>query len=362
MYLILLLSLVFLLSSCTKTDEPEIRQENAEGFPIAWEIVTMDEYQGVPYGTKALIEDYNDLRDACTILETHDAEKIGLFGSYTSGGNNTVVFDDVDLWWWDKENGNPYPDAIGDRSQWNYEGEDVYWETEADYVFKAYFPKSLVNLQPGSGSNRILTVYDSQVSQYDFLVAHKEMTAGSENPVRLLFRHALAAIKFNFQFINEGVTDRLTACWLENVQPNGLYTSSTLNFEDSIIWPKSTANPVGVPMYYWKPVAPLQMTSAGIATAYSTPASSADGNIYTQNDGWLLVIPQPTSGPETLQLCFRTVTGADVVYRTGLPALELQPGKRYTYLVKVSSTRIELHLTIADWNERDSSYEIDFNK
>ena len=52
----------------------------------------------------------------------------------------------------------------------------------------------------------------------------------------------------------------------------------------------------------------------------------------------------------------------DVVYRAGIPAVELLPGNRYTYLVKISSTQIELTLTIADWNERDSSYEIDFNK
>ena len=103
------------------------------------------------------------------------------------------------------------------------------------------------------------------------------------------------------------------------------------------------------------------ITSTGIATAYNSSAAEGSGQVYTGNNGWLLVIPQ-VIGPETVQLCFKTRTGGDVVYRATIPATELQPGKRYTYLVKISSTQIELKLAIADWNERDSSYEIDFNQ
>lgn len=354
---LLLLSLVVLSVSCTK--EPG---QETEKYPICWDVATMDGYQGLPHDTKALIDDYASLRNACTLVETHDAEKIGLFGSYTLDGVSMPAFEDVSLWWWNKENGNPYDDVTGSPSMWNYEGDDVYWVDGADYVFKAYFPKSLVTLQPGSNSSRLFTVYDSQSSQYDLLVAHKALTATREHPVILNFMHALAALKFNFQFQSEGVTDQITECWLENVQPNGFYTSSTLNFTDSILWPASTADPVGAAMYYWKPVNPLYVTSSAVATAYSSYADDSNGNLYTGNHGWLMVIPQTISGPESLQLCFRTRTGGDVVYRAGIPAVELLPGNRYTYLVKISSTQIELTLTIADWNERDSSYEIDFNK
>jgi len=355
----LMLFVAACLLSCTKEHGPE---ETVTGDPICWDVITMNEYQDVRYGTKALIEDYDDLRNACTILETHPAEKIGIFGSYTSAEDSGDAFTDTELWWWEKENGNPYPDAAGSASMWNYEGENVHWVNDADYVFKAYFPKSQVVLQPGSNSGKLLAVYDSQTSQYDLMVAHKALKAGSENPVLMIFKHAIAALKFEFQFINAGVSDNLIACWLENAQPNGFYTSSTLNFTEDISWPKSTADPVGTPMYYWQPVNPLPVTSSAAATAYNSMAAADNGSIYTGNNGWLLVIPQTTAGPESLQLCFKTTTGGDVVYRTGLPAMDIQPGKRHTFLVKISSTRIELKLSIADWNERDSSYEIDFNK
>jgi hypothetical protein len=57
-----------------------------------------------------------------------------------------------------------------------------------------------------------------------------------------------------------------------------------------------------------------------------------------------------------------TATGGNTVYSIDLPAFDFKAGHRYTYHVKLTSTGIELSLTIADWNERKSSYEIDFNE
>lgn len=349
------------LFSCTKEDSVNSSgEEMQDKVPIEWNIYTVDNNDNQPH-TRALLEGYTDLRDLCTATESAPAEKIGLFGTYELEGSEVSVFDNADLWWWEKENGNPFNDVIGDKSHWNYDGDERYWVDGATYSFRAYFPKSKVTLEPGSGSHNLLAVYDSQLSQYDLLVASKSLPARSENPVLLQFEHALAAIRFTFKFADEDVTDNLTACWLENVKEEGFYTSSTINFAGSVLWPKSTANPVGSQMYYWYPSDPLQITGQSSVTAYSTAATVVNGSQYTHNDGWLLVIPQKCPGPETLQLCFRTSTGADVVYRVGLPAVELLSGNRYTFNVKISSTEIELKLKIADWNERDSSYEIDFN-
>ena len=38
---------------------------------------------------------------------------------------------------------------------------------------------------------------------------------------------------------------------------------------------------------------------------------------------------------------------------------EYQPGKRYTYTVKITEADVELTITAADWNVRDSSYDIE---
>ena len=347
-----------LISSCSKVVIDN--NHSGESLPdiIAWR-VTAD---GLDPATRALIEDYTDLRDACTALENQEAEKIGLLGNYTKEGQTKVVFDNIDLWWWEKEDGNPFKDDYGDDSYWNYSGEDVYWTDNVDYTFKAYFPKSKVELQPGSGANKLLVVYDTEVSQYDLLVAHKAMRSKSENPVNLILNNALAALQFDFRCVEQGVTDQLLSCWLENVSANGFYTSSTLNFEENVVWPQSTPNPIGTPFYYWEPNSPLDIRSDKAAVAYATPTLESKGNIYANNSGWVLIIPQSSQNAGTVKLCFKTSTGGSAVYSINLPAYEFKAGYRYTYHVKITSTGIDLSLTIADWNERKSSYEIDFNE
>lgn len=348
----LLLLSITLLSACS--NQEEVPQPKAEADLIRWSVQSVDDGTN---NSRALIDNYENLRGSCTANESRAAETIGLFGTYILNGATETVFNDRNLWWWAKENGNPYNDQLGNRSYWNYDDEDEEWVDNATYTFRAYYPKSQVTLEPGSGTSQLLSVYDTQKSQFDLMVAYKRLVSKGENPVTLPFKHALAALKFNFLFKDSDVTDQLEACWLENTQENGFYSSSTLNHgaEGNIGWPASTAQPVGEPIYYWQPAEPLTIHSTAV-TAYSTTAT--EGALYTENDGWLLIIPQDCS---TLQLCFKTSTGGDEVYRAKLPATTYEAGKRYTYQIRITATQIELLLTIADWNERKSSHEIDFN-
>ena len=361
---VLLLSLFTLFASCTKgsiSSEDNGLYETAEDM-IAWNISSVDDFQENGLKTKGLVYEYKDLRNACSQSELYNNEKIGIFGSYVLDGKTESVFENTPLWWWEKENGNSFNDVLGNQSFWNYDGENKFWVNDADYIFRAYFPMSKITLQPGSGAARFLIVYDTQVSQYDMMVASRSIKSKEENPVQLLFRHTLAAVSFDFQFTSAGVSDKLTACWLENMNPDGFYSSSTLNYETSINWPQSTSVPVGDRIYYWEPNTPLDITSGSAAKVYNSYAVSADkGSLYTENDGWLLVIPQTTKGPESLKLCFTTAMGGNEVYRVGLPAATLEPGNRYTYHIKISSTSIDVNLSIKEWNERKSSYDIDFN-
>lgn len=357
----IIICLTLLSGSCSKGVIDRQPSAGSLDDMIGWKVTTESISEGLSPATRALIEDYDDLRRACTALEGQEAEKIGLLGKYTLDGLSEVVFDNTDLWWWEKEEGNPYSDYLGDDSYWNYPGEDVYWTSNADYTFKAYFPKSKVALQPGSGADKMLVVYDTEISQYDLLVAHKAMLAKSENPVQLVMKNALSALSFDFQFVENGVSDELLCCWLENKTDNGLYTSSTLNYEDEIVWPHSTPHPAASPFYYWQPEEPLEIRSNYASVAYSTPATEANGSIYTDNSGWLLIIPQSSLNDGIAKLCFKTTTGGSTIYSIDLPAFDFKAGHRYRYHVKMTSTGIELSLTIADWNERKSSYEIDFN-
>lgn len=354
---------IMLVCSCSKViSDADVPSSGNDRSLIGWNVAVEDSLDRSPHATKALIESYNDLKEACTELENHEAEKIGLMGNFISEGEKEVAFDNVDLWWWIKEDGNPFQDYLGDDSNWNYSGDNVSWRDGADYTFKAYFPKSKVELQPGSDADKLLIVYDTQISQFNILVAHKVLKAKAENPVSLILKNALSAIGFDFQFVDDQVTDRLISCWLENQTDDGFYTSSTLNFSDEIIWPKSTPVPAGMPMYYWEPDSPVEITGTDVVKAYSAPASSGNGSIYTDNSGWVLVIPQSNQEAGSLKLCFKTSTGGDAVYSINLPAYDYKAGYRYRYHVKMTSTGIELGLTIADWNERKSSYEIDFNE
>lgn len=355
---------VMIMGSCSKGHLNNGDDSWGESIPqpIGWSVSAYNPVDASAPATRALVDDYSNLRDACTKFEYQEPEKIGLLGKYNLDGTSKVVFDNVDLWWWEKEDGNPYLESDGGNSFWNYSGEDVHWTDKANYIFKAYFPKSKVELQPGSGADKLLVVYDTEISQYDFLVAHRQLGAKEENPIKLDMQHALAALKFDFQFVEEGVSDKLICCWIENHRADGFYTSSTLNYTNNIVWPKSTATPVGTQIYYWEPFAPLPITGSKATDAYSTTAPIGKGSIYAQNSGWILVIPQASDYAGSIKLCFKTETGGNVIYKADLPAYEFEAGFRYNYHIKMTSTEVKVGLSIAAWNELKSSHEIDFNK
>ena len=87
----------------------------------------------------------------------------------------------------------------------------------------------------------------------------------------------------------------------------------------------------------------------------------------------MLILPQ--ASPGSLKFCFTTQSGGDAVFTVTIPQVteridngdgtftestEYLPGKRYTYTVSISKTDLELTLTVADWNERESSHSIIF--
>ena len=120
-----------LLSSCSKVVTDDHLGESMSDI-IGWKVTATTLADGSGPATRALIEDYTDLRDACTEFENQEAEKIGLLGNYIKDGQTKVAFDNVDLWWWEKEDGNPFKDDYGADSYWNYSGDDVYWTDNVD--------------------------------------------------------------------------------------------------------------------------------------------------------------------------------------------------------------------------------------
>ena len=117
------------------------------------------------------------------------------------------------------------------------------------------------------------------------------------------------------------------------------------------------------------------------AVAYDcTKDTTAEGELFTQNGGWLLILPQESSG--NLQLCFQTEHGGkstvfrvDIpkntttqLYDNGVPRVDeagnpvygWRAGKRYSYTVRIQRSDLQVLLAVADWNMRYSSTQIEF--
>ena len=121
----------------------------------------------------------------------------------------------------------------------------------------------------------------------------------------------------------------------------------------------------GTPFYQWENGEGLLITTDNMATVYTTGS-------YADNNGWLLIIPQESDG--TVNLCFQTKSGGDVVHRVRLPLKTgvdksgdtaengtwFAPARRYAYSLLITPTAVDVTLGIAGWNELESSYDITF--
>ena len=123
----------------------------------------------------------------------------------------------------------------------------------------------------------------------------------------------------------------------------------------------------GTPFYQWIDTEGISITTSteNMATAYTT-------GDYADNEGWLLIIPQESDG--TVNICFQTQNGGDVVHRVPLPLYTgttnigmpydygtwFVPARRYTYNLVITPTTVKVTLGIADWNELESSFDITF--
>ena len=222
--------------------------------------------------------------------------------------------------------------------------------------------------------------------QEDLLLAYNYVNTTDpqvdlNQPVALRFSHGLAAVRFLVKATYSN-TDYLTSCWLQNADSRDFATSGILAYgsetdEESISWINGYNPPVTERIYYWKNSG--VEFSADPTAGTSTPAmaytrtGTSEGELFAQNNGWVLILPQQSSG--NLQFCFTTQSGEEGVYRVSIPKVterikasdgsvvestEYLPGKRYTYTISITETNLILDLTVADWNERESSHSIVF--
>lgn len=391
-----------LMVGCNQTEDGIIDSPSEPTTtPIGWSVLPIQSMQG----SRALISSDGDLQSACA---NGKGESIGIWGDYDltiNGVKQTIegFLDDVKLVYYGVGGTEDTPTG------WDYIAEDQFWELGGQYRFRAYYPQTAIHQNVISSSNATTFVIDYNTThmQEDLLVAYQPINTmqwNLSNPVPLKFRHALAGVRFQFQF-EEGLneTDKLTSCWLQNTENCDFTSVGMLAYgtedpnngnqynPDWLDWHESYNSPATERMYYWKSkdgvVYQRENDKNTPATAYT--GVSTEGGNFLNNNGYLFIIPQQSDG--TVQLCFTTYEGGDAIYRIPLPVktgtsvatqranntydanntlilgsalndegTDFVAGYLYNYTVSVTKTNLGISLSIAPWNELKSSFDISF--
>lgn len=335
---LLLASLIF--AGCTRgTDSlPELSE-----YPIRWDV---DLEQG--QDTRALM-DATSLQSSCTEKTDGSNESISVWGQYTFGEQTMEEFENTPL-------------TYGTTNAWDYEN-TRYWRRGAVYDFRTFYPRSRMDLMTEKNAACFKGRINTSIVQEDILVTALQVdtkTATLYSSVPLNMHHVFAAIKFKVKAI-DGFTpaddDGITSCWLQNAtgDTNLFSTSGTLehtgNTTQNISWTKDASTTA--PMYLWK------HEGLGFATETAFYASNGNGvgSVYTQNDGWLLVIPQEVKS-ETLNFCFTRKKTGDKVYSVTIPAITYERENRYNYLLEINGASAELSLSIQPWNTKNFIHKV----
>ena len=337
----LFLTALLMFVACTEGSDsiPETSE-----YSICWN-VHLEQGQR----TRALVND-ELLLSSCTDKVDNTNESIGLWGQHEV--ENRIVRDFIDV-----------PLTYGAEA-WNYSGELRRWRPGAVYDFRAYYPQRLMTeLMTEKSATLFQGVVNTSEKQEDVLVTALRVdtrTANLNDPVPLNMQHVFAAVMFKVKGA-EGFTppdgEGITSCWLQNTTgATDLFsTSGTLkhsgNASQQISWEKggSTAEP----MYLWE----HEGLSFNTENALYASNNGGEGNKYTNNDGWLLVIPQQVKA-ETLTFCYTLKSTGSQVFSVNIPAVTYESGQLYTYLLEISGSDVKLSLGIQPWNKKNISYNI----
>ena len=389
-------SLLLLAVSCRKQEKPQPEQDGQ----VRWDV------RGVEgYSTKSLIDNADSIQKACTpVSEGGKGQTIGIWADYDitiDGTQYTVenVFKGTRLYY--------NPSSSDTDTKWEYMGDPAYWVAGGKYIFRAYYPSGEVDVLESSSSAKAFVVESNTVStQRDLLLAFNSFdtvtgkyangtTGNMSMPVPFYFRHTMAAVKVCFRFEDGFYSeDAITSCWFENSVNDDFAITGMMTYGDGvhheegkIQWIKSYSPVSGLQYYLWEHPDGVPFSSASgsepvIATAYSVFSAGDTGEKFTGQDGFVMIIPQPSTGNQ--HICFTTKSGGNAVFRIAIPkktgtsnvkyladpddplthkaddGCDFIPGWRYTYTIVITKTDAKIVLGIAPWNKLDSSFSISF--
>ena len=269
----------------------------------------------------------------------------GIFGGYsaTEGGTLTNLFDD------DKA-----VKVFHDGKNWKYyndENDVKYWRRNSHYRFRAYCPYEAEVLPSTSDADNISIKYRIIDHQYDLLVAfaHRCPATDSEGyeTVNMPFQHALSGLRFQVvfdEFVPDGQTDRITGFHLKGLRPAG-----------TLLYSHEEGNRL-TPELEWS-AKYFDATTEYYSCPYQTEfGKGTPVNIFHDNNGVVFAIPQTIEDGMT-SVHFTTANGA-MDHTATLPPITWEPGKIYTYTLKVLKSSVEVNVGIKDWDEVQSSVEV----
>lgn len=341
-YLPLTLALaVIILGACQKEHAEEVPMDFSASQTVAAEAST-DARQNQSR-TTAAGQATPATKAGWTTIGKDDLTKysFGIFGGYsaTEGGTLTNLFDS------DKA-----VKVFHDGTNWKYN--DVkYWRRNSHYRFRAYCPYK-AEVLPSTSADNIYIEYRIIDHQYDLLVAfaHRCPATDSEGyeTVNMAFQHALSGLRFQVVFdksVPDGQTDQIISFHLKGLRSAGTLTYSHEAGEPlkpSLSWSTNNSFDSSYEYYKW-----TGSTEFGKDTAV---------NIFSDNNGVVFAIPQTIEKGKT-SVHFTTANGA-MDHTATLPPITWEPGKIYTYTLKVLKSSVEVNVGIKDWDEVQSSVEV----
>lgn len=302
--------------------------------------------------TKTDTKGFGDDIIESTDLKT-DGNSFGIYGCYspTAGGTNTTnVFDG--------DNAVKVTYYAAD-SKWSYykddESKKKYWKRNENYRFRAFYPYDAAVLESASSVDEIIINYKIAEHDSDLLVAFATRCPAIDpegfSPVKLTFKHALAALQFKIVFAENtpaGMTDRITDFWMRGLHPaeNLTYSHSGDRLTPTMSWSASYFDPE-TSYYTWTGSKEFGRTG------------EVDPVVIFDGDGLAFVIPQECSSSKgKTEFFFKTEKGGSTIHTAELANITWEPGKIYTYTLYVNKSGINVNVSIKDWDVKQSNVDI----
>lgn len=268
-------------------------------------------------------------------------KKVTVYGSYTAAGSTVALFGGVTL---------KCTEVSATGSTWTY-SPPKYWSEDATHKFRAVFPDNAAGQAYSVADDKLSISGYSMATGFDLMVASAQQVAASRtsDKVTLKFRHACAAVRFQFaKAKGDTETYNITGLTLQDVSTTG--TLDYVGLKDS-----------DVSLGEWTPSTTLgSYTWPGTDTPWAVVESATETPVLYSpiSPEWAFAVPQTLTASSALVITYDAGTGTNVQHlAVTLPLVSSNttkietwlPGKMYTYKVLLNPNAIELSVGWTDW-------------